>query len=382
MTGNGTVPFVNIEQLQRGFATLWKTREFTPDARPIAAGVLGSVGSGKTSGCSQFIDALNASGTKTAVVDMKKVQAKVDEATAAGNGYDLWKIIVSVLTSSDFGVPYPTADGKLEHLAPTFLPFDSEEKGVLLFDEFDRGKPDVQNSALQILLGGELHGHKVSPNVFIVLTMNGSSDIYTTPLSEAARTRICSLFVSARAPGASDSWQGWAKENGISPLMRGFAKFKPDMIEAKEDFEELAIATPRSRDMADFILRAAESVKFETDDILLPLLAGVIGKANASELIAYRTLFRECPDPDEVIRHPETTPVPEKQSILYALGIALLDRVSREDRDAAVAVTKYATRMPEEKAAFILRQLADVCPAVIGSKEYIKWTRDHKMLIV
>ena len=366
MTSNGKIPFLNIEQLVRCFAVLWKTKEFSTDGRPVPAAVLGPVGSGKTTAAGILVDSLNKNGN----------------GSAAKNPYHLWKVIVSVLTSSDFGVPYPTPDGKLEHLAPNFLPFDSKERGVLLFDEFDRGKPDVQNSALQILLGGELHGHEVSPNIFIILTMNGISDIFTTPLSEAARTRVCSLFVSPHAGGAGDSWDDWAADHGISPMMRGFAKFRPDLITAKEEFEELAIPTPRTRDMADWIMKACEAVKFETNDIMLPLLAGVIGKAAAIELIAFRSLYEKCPDPDEVLADPTKAPVPEEQSVLYALGLALLAKIEKDDREKAIALVKYAVRMPEDKTAFVLRKLGDVCPTVVSAKEYLSWVEEHKMILL
>ena len=128
MTKSGKVTFINVEQMKRCFALLWKAG--------VPACVIGGVGSGKTSGAVEFIDEINVGSKK------------------GGNKFNLWKLILSVLEPSDFGIPYPQ-DGKLKHLAPDFLPFDSEEFGVILADEFDRAKPDTQNR-LDLSGGGRI----------------------------------------------------------------------------------------------------------------------------------------------------------------------------------------------------------------------------------
>jgi len=351
MTKSGKVAFVNIDQLKRCFALLWRAG--------IPCNVVGGVGSGKTTAVVEFVEELNQ---------------------ATGNGYKLWKLIASVMEPSDFGVPVPV-DGKLRHLAPEFLPFDCDDKGVILADEFDRAKPDVQNSFLQLLLGGEIHGHEISKDAYMIMTMNGESDIYTTPLSMAARTRVCTLYVSSNAQGTLESWDNWAEREGISPLMRGFARFRPELIEAHEDFEELSLATSRTRDMADAILIASEEVEFKTADILMPCLSGVVGKAVAVELMGYKKMVDACPDPLEIIKNPETADVPDQPGILYAVGIALLGHVQPDEGEKAEAVVKYAVRMPKEICAFVLLRLGEKCPKVIATKSYLKWVEENKVVL-
>jgi len=350
---NGKVMFAAIDQLKRIFALNWMAW--------IPTCVVGSVGTGKTSEAEEFIKELDGNSEET---------------------YHQWKILPSVMEPSDFGVPYPQ-DGKLAHLAPTFLPFNCQDKGVMIVDEFDRAKPDVQNTFLQILLGGNIHGNVISPNAYTIMTMNGASDMYTTPLSEAARTRVCSIFVSTHATGNLDGWDEWAENNEINTATRGFVKFRPELLEAKEDFEELALPNPRTIAMASKIMDAADEASFRTDDILPLCLAGVVGKAVAIEMMAYKEMVDKCPDVDDIIANPEKAQMPTDQSVLYAIGLALVSKVSGdEDQETAKAVVQYAARMPEEFTAFVLRKLGGKCPRIHTTKDYMKWAEEHKMIIM
>ena len=298
--------------------------------------------------------------------------------------FKLWKWILAYKDPTDIGgVQYPNEDKtRVKYLISEELPFDCDDYGIIFADEFDRATPETQNSFLQILLGGEIHGHELSKNAYTILAMNGTSDIFTTPLSEASRTRVCTLFLSSHAEGNLESWDNFAEEQGLSPTIRGFARFRPELIVTHEEFEELAIPTPRTRDMADQILRATDGAKFETADILLPCLAGVVGKATALELIAYKEMCDKCPDPDKIIASPETATVPKEPSVGYAVIMALLARVAKKDKKTAQAVIKYAVRMKEELTAYCLRKLAEKCPAVVVTPEYNKWTSDHKSIIM
>jgi len=347
---NGKVQFLNIAQVRRALALLWRAN--------VPTALIGGVGCGKTTAVEEFVAALNTNGFS----------------------WELWTLPLAYMDPTDIGgIPTPESE-RVRYLLPPFLPFDPNQKGVIFGDEFDRATSEVQNAFLQVLLGRKIHGVPLSPNAYVVLAMNGESDMFTTPLSYAARTRICSLFVSSNADGSLDSYEDWAMQNGISPLMMGFARFRPDLLRPFEEFEELAIATPRTRDMADRILTAAAQVQFPTEDILLPCLAGVVGKATALEILAYRELFDKAPKPQEVLKNPTTAPIPERLDIVYSLCSALLRHVAT--REQAGRLVPYAVRLPDELCAFTLRMLAKAIPDAVTLPEYIQWQQQHSSLLI
>jgi hypothetical protein len=353
MTGISNVYLLTPEQVQRALALCWKAKV------PVA--IVGGVGCGKTTAMHDFVDKLNGGRTK-------------------GGKYRLWTIILSYLESSDIG-GIPTPDGsKAKYLMPEFLPFDSDEHGVIFGDEFDRATPEVQNAFLQVLLGNEFHGHRLSENAFTVLAMNGASDLYTTPLSRAARTRICSLFISRFAEGAGDSYQNWAERNGIDPLTRAFAKFRPELYEKDEQFEELAQCTPRTVDMVGKVMEAARDVKFKIDDILPAVVAGIIGRKAATEYMAIQELLDKAPTPEEIIADPMGCKIPEDPSVCHAMTSGLVAHCS--DRKQFAAAVKYAVRLQPEWAAHMLKTLSKKEPQVVTVPEFCTWKNSHAALLL
>ena len=351
---NGKVLFLSPKQLKRALIILWQAK--------IPAAIFGGPGCGKSSIIAELVNDLNKN-----------------------NGdFQLWPYILSYKGPEDIGgVPFPNKDkSRVTYLVPDDLPFDTDKAGIVFFDEFDRASTETQNSVLQVLLGGTIHGHRISSNAYVILAMNGTSDIFTTQLSTAAITRVCTLFVSSHANEFLDSYDEWAESKGVSPMMRGFARFTPDLLEEHEDFEELAKTTPRTRDMADKILNVITHTKLRTDDIIKPLLAGVIGKAAAIKLLAYRDMFLKAPDPLKIIKDPDKSPIPADVSILYALTCALTDHIKDcDDLYTTDQLCKYAIRLPEEITGMMFRRMHKKCDKVVTNTNYNKWAQAHSFIL-
>ena len=333
------VPFVNVEQAQRAMALCCYARQ------PLA--LVGGPGCGKTAGVSQFAAKLGAE------LNMKVLSFR--ERTDLG------------------GMPYPDeGDAKgqnrgIDWLRPKDLPLignvkDLKKPIILFFDEFDRAPTDVQNATLQFLLGGNLNGHVLAPNVFVILAMNGMSDMYTTALSEAARNRICTLFMSSAADGNAESYDAWAAENDIHPVTRGFMKFAPDVLKVYDAFDEMAIATPRSvGEFTSKILNAADKVKFNCEDLLLPVLGGLIGQGAAAKFLAYRSRWKECPSASDILSSPKMAMVPREADTAFAVGVSLVNYmvVKKADRDMLNKGVQYIVRLPADVANGVLRGMYD-----------------------
>ena len=351
------VSFINHDQLKRSLLLLWQAK--------VPACIIGGVGSGKTTAVEELCSTINK-------------QMDID--------FNLWKIFLGLIDATEIGgIPYRDEDNKLSFMPPRCLPYNSEDYGIIFGDEYDRAPSDVQNAFNQILLGGEIHGNKISPNSYVILAMNGESDQYTTPLSEAARNRVCTLFLSSHAYGNLEQWNEWAITNNINETIRAFANCRTDLIKKHEEFEELAMITPRSRDMAGKILDAAKSItNFKTEDIILPCLSGVIGNGPANELIAFDKMRKDLPDLDDMIDNPdkyENHEVFYKNDLTYMLSVNLASYCS-DNKDRAGKAIRLMQQAPAEIQVFAVDNIIKQNPDAVTSREYKTFFNKNKHLLV
>nr|BAR33774.1 ATPase associated with various cellular activities AAA_3 [uncultured Mediterranean phage uvMED] len=351
------VTFINHDQLKRSLLLLWKAK--------IPACIIGGVGSGKTTAVEELCNNINSQ---------------------MEDNFNLWKVFLGLVDATEIGgMPYRDDNDKLNYMPPNCLPFNTDEAGIIFGDEYDRAPSDVQNAFNQILLGGEIHGNKISKNSYVVLAMNGESDQYTTPLSEAARNRVCTLFLSSHAYGNLEQWNKWAHDNNINDTIRAFANCRTDLIQKHEEFSELALLTPRSRDMAGRILDAAETINnFETKDIILPCLAGVIGNGPANELLAFQAMKEELPDIDHMLNNPneyEDHEVFYRNDLTYMLSVNIASYCSRNKEKCGDAIT-LMSKAPAEIQAFAVDNIIKAEPNAVTTREYKKFFDKNKHLLI
>lgn len=303
----------------------------------------------------------------------------------------LWLTHVSTLVdSSDIaGAPHPTADKTgLEYLLPKYLPFVRKDqkampRGVWALDEADRTRDEsLQNSFLNILNGREVHGHVVSPDVFVIGTMNGTSDSGTAPLCEAFRGRVCTLFFASRSPGLIESYEGWAAGK-ISPVGMTFSRYRRELLRDDPVFEEIAIPVQRTVDMADLVLQASKGVRFDVSDVLMPVIAGLVGRKAAAEFMATEKLISEAPSVKAIMADPDKCDVPENPSACYALCVTLADHGKTvKDRTELNKVSIYGARMRAEFGALLFKRLSKESPAIVTTPDFQKWAKEHKALLI
>lgn len=298
-------------------------------------------------------------------------------------GWKLYDYNLSDKEPTDIGgTPFPVDGAYLTYLiAKGLLPFDNDEECVLLFDEIDRANPDVLNMVQRIVLERRINGHKLSPNCRIVVAGNGVSDIYTTPLSEALRNRLCHLYIEATSQAALDSWLNWADDNGVSPVLQGFAKFKPEIFISQsakaKQIEELALARPRSWVAVGKLVEAADALEqvnpdLKTRDIIRAVVAGCVGEAAATEFLAYKQLHESAPSIESILANPSTAAIPDRVDILYSLSVALTKQ-AESSREVAEKVAIYGSRWPDEPAALLKRKLVAKQPLVASTPAYQNW---------
>ena len=362
---------VNAEQAQRAMMLCWKAEMEC-----------------KKRGIPLWFPVILVGGTSTAkTTTVRGLVASLNNGLEEKEQFRLWLEHISYYADSGDigGIPFPK-DGKTQFLMNENLPFDNGHKGVLLLDEMDRVRDEsIQNAMLQVVNGREIHGHKLSKSVFVVGTMNGTSDAGTLPLCEALRARTCTLFMSSRAAGVVDSYEAWAQANGISPVGLTFSRYRRELLRQNDDFEEIAIPVQRTVDMADFVLQASKSVKFKTDDILLPVIAGLVGKKAATEFLATEKLINEAPSIKAILADPDNADIPENVSVCYALACGLGDYAKSNggtDRKVLDGLAKYICRMRPELGAMAFKRMSKEAPAVVTTPAFQNWAKSNKALLI
>lgn len=135
--------------------------------------------------------------------------------------------------------------------------------GVFLLDDVDRGQLDALNAALSLLLDRMLNGNPISPNVYVMATANGESDAGTTSsIGAALGNRAVHLYLRPDP--------GWSKFIDCPTI-----EAVEDMLPIDHcDYKEIARCTPRSCEMAKWIML---SVQDESVLVVRAVINGCVG---------------------------------------------------------------------------------------------------------
>lgn len=359
----------NPEQVGRILLLCWKaTRLAKKLGLPLKVPVclVGDTGCGKTEAVKQF--------------HARMVKMFEDKDIDIG----LWTMILSMIPPEDIG-GIPSVDSKsstLKHYMMDCMPFDCDDYGVFLMDEYDRATPETQNASMQITLGGMFHGHYLSSNVYPVMAMNGTADIYTNPLSQAARTRVCTIFMGNSADTGAKSYIKWSKKAGLPEVCRVFNVDFSSKIKCVEKFEELAVCTRRTLDMAGLVTLAKHEVDnspngFETDDIYPNIIAGLIGMEAMTQYFSIEKALREKIDVEDIIDNPKTADIWEEPSMMfYAVQSVCgkLDTIHGGDIKKVCGVAEYALRLPHDEWIEIwMNALTSAFPKLLEQQVFSRW---------
>ena len=356
------IQFLSPEQCQRALVLNWTAtliaKSMNLDLR-IPTALVGDTGCGKTDAVRAFYK------------DLSSKAASVNKVTK------LWSVRMSHILPEDLG-GYAAKDEttkKLVHYMLDCLPFDCEDMGVIFLDEFDRAPTDNQNASMPLVYGDDFHGHSLSSNAYVVLALNGSADTYTTPLSQAIRTRVCSLFVSRNSGDGYASYEKWATANGIPEVVKMFHRVSGNLIASTNEFTELAVCTPRTLDMAGMITLARDQINkkgtLEIDDVYPACIAGVIGAQAAAQYIVNEQMLKDT-NPEDVILHPDTAKIPSYAIINYLVQAVCNILQNDSDRNnKAIGVLRYIKRIDnQEWARMFMDRIGDTVPSIVTNPEF------------
>lgn len=267
----------------------------------------------------------------------------------------------------DLGMPVVNAarDG-VKFIVPAddfpMMGSDCPEKGILLIDELPQAENSIQKVLANLMQEREIHGQRIKDGWTIVATGNRQKD-------RAGANRVLSHLMNRMTmvefEAHMEDWCAWYLQQpdccveGVS-----FIRFRPGLL---SDFDPQRDVNATPRAWVEGVFASIGKVPAEAE---LETFQGDVGEGAAAEFVSFLRIYRNLPDPDQIIANPKKASVPTDAATLYALTGALSARANPDNFGAIMA---YGNRLPPEYCVIIVRQSAQRCNAVSDTKAFRDW---------
>lgn len=227
---------------------------------------------------------------------------------------------------TDFkGLPW-AANGRA-----TFLPFgelealiQATEPTVCFLDDFGQASNAVQAAAMQLILGRQINGHKISDDVVFMAATNRRGDrAAVSGILEPVKSRFATIV--ELQPDLKE-WITWALQNNVQPQVIAYLRMRPAHLSDFKPTSDL-VNSPSPRTWSSLSKLVALDLPKE---IRLTAYCGAIGEPTAVEYASFERVWQSMVSPDVVLSNPKAAPIPSEPSALYALSTALAMRVAKD----------------------------------------------------
>lgn len=260
--------------------------------------------------------------------------------------------------------------GKAGYLPMDTFPIEGDEipdgySGWLLFlDEAPLATDAVIAAAYKLVLDKEVGQKKLHNNVAIILAGNLETDnAMVNPMSTAMQSRLCHIQM------AQDylEWIDWAVDSGIDHRITDFIKYKPDALYAfSPDHSDHTFGSPRTWEFTHNILKVSDI----DDPDTLPMIAGAISEGLACEFTVFCKIYKTLAKIEDIIKSPDTVPVPNEPSVLFALT-GTISQHAKENNIGDLMI--FVNRLPIEFQVVTLREVLRKTKNLISTESVKAW---------
>jgi hypothetical protein len=303
---------------------------------------------------------------------------------------DFVPVFLAMKDPTDIG-GYPTlidAPNSQHGKDAIFMPFGdmkklitAKKKTMCFADDLGIAPTIMQGSWMQCVCEREINGHPISDQVVFVSASNlkgGNTGV----------TRILDPLMNKHAAvvhlkNTFKDWCWWAVKKAHLPYeIVYFVRWVPDVLTAYEPTPDLS-QTPTARGLEHCaqIYKSAVPPK-----VRARLFAGAIGEEYAVKLEGFLKFYKDLPNPDEVIAHPDTAAIPKDPGQIYALGAALANRAKESNIDAIITYANRLTSDPNAGAEF---SVALVCDSIrkdpqnlAQGQKFIDWSSENVDVLI
>jgi hypothetical protein len=308
-------------------------------------------------------------------------------------GYRYVYLNLSVLEAPDLlGLPMiDEATKTATYAPPTLIPLFNEkgpnEKAiVLLVDEVDKAKPELQNPMLELFQFRSMNGRKMNIHSVIATGNLPDENAHSQPVSHALTNR-CSVY---RVVPSFTPWWDWAASASVNPLIVGFLSRNQDyLLKPPPAGDDTAYChpSPRAWTLAARDLDHTDSNK-HTVDFQHLLVAGRVGAEAAVKFRVWLEHHRFIePFIDKLVKdgtHPggEATKDPARTIVCAIAAINCVMQECRKDlksNDAKEKQEKEVVRITKNVCGWLQHIQPEFQIAAVKSVLTMKVIQDFKL---
>jgi hypothetical protein len=298
-------------------------------------------------------------------------KTQMAQQAAAESGYRHIYIDLSVLEAPDFvGLPVVTktkgADGRdinfVDYATPRFMPtcdsVDTSEKPfVLIFDELDKSRPELQAPLLEVFAERSINGRKLHVGGIMATGNLPDENAFSQPISHALTNR-CSVY---KMMVDFPSWQGWAVKAGVNPLVVGFLSRKQEwLLKPAPEGDPTAYCHPSPRAWSNASRDLDSAGDRVSPEFQFKLVAGRVGVGAATQFKVWLDFYREIePFVDALVREGKS---PGNLSVdkLIVFAISAAGQIASACRHGSAQVQAGKSKKAQEQEK-ILKVTKNVC---------------------
>jgi hypothetical protein len=326
----------------------------------------------------------------------------IDQMVAAyterdGFEWGLCKLFIAALSQVDmygFLVPGETTwkdlDGRThtsrisEFTTPPWMmsvdgrPMNSFKRGIVVFEEWDKGDPDTKKASAEPILNGRLGRHALHRGISRVVLVNRAED-------RSGTTRNFDFIINRRGElnflSSMEGWLKWAMTRSVDPIFTSFAERYPNVVFTnKVPDVQGPFVTPRTLVKANNVLDKRRDPQGEiiVDETANAMILGYMGTSATAQLMAWLKVKTETPDWADILRIPEDVAVPDRAD---ACLMSCHECAHRVDLRTIRPVIAYMRRLPKEFAMTFAVAAVHRLPRLIADRDMIAWSRENRSLL-
>ena len=238
---------------------------------------------------------------------------------------------------------------------------------ILFLDELPNATKATMNAYLQLILNKRMGTYELPEQTIIIAAGNRAEDraaVHEMPTT--VKTRFNHFTLEPHI----DCFCAYAVKNDIHESIISFLRFRPGLLYAL-DPKQNASPTPRGWEMLSRKLPFMEDEYYGC--------ASVIGDGPAGEFITFKSLYKDLPDLDQLIKSPATTKVPDSPSVLYAIcgGLSV-----RANKDTFKPIMRYVRRIPPEFQVIVVRDCLAKDATLVQEEAYTSWAEANAEVLL